>query len=113
MNRYPDATFSVEVRQVSRLTSAIAGRDSGSIPLSADLLTLCFFSVYPFLHHIDEAANFSRGETVLMRARPEEVHPTRSDRCARVAANTLLLVAQFGSVLALREVKQRDPKDKA
>ena len=93
--------------------SASADRDSGSTVLSENLLTLCFFSRYPFLHHVDEAANFSRGETVSMLVRPEEVHPTRGDRCARVAANTFLLVAQLGNVLAPREVKQRDPKDKA
>ena len=112
MNRYPDATFSVEDRQVSRLTSAIADSDSGSALLSKNLLTLCFFSGYPLLPCLDEAADFARGETALIRARLEEVPPTRGDRCSRVAANTLLLVAQLGSVLALREVKQRDPRDK-
>jgi hypothetical protein len=98
---------------MSQLASARGDSDSGSAPLSKILLTLCFFSGYPFLPHVNEAADFLRGEPVLMRARPEEVHPTRGDRCARVAANTVLLVAQLGSVLAVREVKQRDPKDKA
>ena len=111
--RHPAATFSGEVRETSRLASASVDRNSGSTALSKSLLTLCFFSGYPFLPHVDEAADFFRGETVLMRARPAEVHPTRGDRCARVAANTVLLVYQLGSVLALKAVKQRDPRDKA
>jgi hypothetical protein len=111
--RYPAAIFSVEVREKNRLAFVIVDRNAGPTALSKNLLTLCFFTGYLLRRHADEAANFSAGETVSRRARPEDVHPTRGDRCARVAANTFLLVARLGNVLALREVKQRDPRDKA
>ena len=97
--RHPAATFSVEVRETSRLASARVDRNSGSTALSKSLLTLCFFSGYPFLPHVDEAADFLRDETVLIRARPEEAHSTRGDPRARVAANVVCLLPNLAAYL--------------
>jgi len=66
--RHPGATFSVEVRETSWLASASVDRNSISKALSKSLLTLCFFPGYPFLPYLNEAADFLRGETVLIRA---------------------------------------------
>ena len=96
---YPGATRSVEARDMSQLASARGDSDSGSAPLSKILLTLCFFSGYPFLPHVDEAADFLRGESVLIRARPEEAHSTRGDPRARVAANVVCLLPNLAAYL--------------
>ena len=50
---YPEATLSVKVREMDRLESAIVDRTSGAPVLSKNLLTLCFFSGYPFLRRED------------------------------------------------------------
>jgi hypothetical protein len=91
---YPEATLSATSR---RWAYASADCNDASAALSKNLLTHCFFSGYPFLRHVDEAADFSPGDTA---------------RCLRDrgAANTFLLAAQVGNLLALREVKQREPR---
>jgi hypothetical protein len=111
--RYAPPIFSIETRAMSRRALAYAGRDIRSAALSKNLLTVCFCSGYPLLRHEDEAAYISGGRPVLRRAWPQKVYPAQSGRCARAAASTFSPVAQLGTVLALREVKQRDPRDKA